>query len=75
MNSKVTEEMVKEKIQLKNCELLGICVCLVHFYLPETAGSSVSIETRNLHVLETEAFSSPSEGAELHPKNIKLKNL
>lgn len=46
MNFQVTEEMVKEKIQLKNCELLGICVCLVPFYLPETAGSSVSIETR-----------------------------
>lgn len=54
----------------------NLCVCLVYFYLPETAGSRVSIETRNLHPgLKSEAFSLPSEWTELHKKKKLKKSL
>lgn len=46
----------------------NLSVCLVHFYIPETASSSVSVVTSIMHVLKSEALSSPSEGTELLQK-------
>lgn len=46
----------------------NLCDCLVHFYIPETCNISVSVVISIVHVLKSEAFSSPSVGTELHKK-------